>query len=220
MDKYVPSFGSPAREGPPTWQFRWPNAADLNFNYYRLLAEARESGIGRNVKPDLRIAIVGAGVAGLTAARELFRSGYTNIDIFEASDRIGGRTWSIPAPDRNTTFEMGAMRMPFFDGPGSQNEEDEPPTPELAKVYRQWLHFAKLVIEVCQEKYGMPEWPDFWQKIATHYWTMNFRELAYLKAIDQYDPAKPGYFGGLGMNESEANLFYTIGAGDGSWGSY
>lgn len=272
MDKYVRLFGSSAREGPPTWQFRWPNTADLNFNYYRLLTEARESGIGRNLKPHLRIAIVGAGVAGLTAARELFRSGYTNIDIFEASDRIGGRTWSIPAPNRNTTFEMGAMRMPFFDGPGSQNcvldyyrqmfeiavqpfpdpgskvadtgiylnsglgaapkpeskpelliwhkEEDEPPTPELAKVYGQWSHFAQLVIGACREKYGTPEWPDFWQKIATHYWRMNFRELAYLKAIEKYDPAKPGYFGGLGMNESEANLFYTIGAGDGSWGAF
>jgi tryptophan 2-monooxygenase len=86
-----------------------------------LLARAAQTAIAQNQYPDLRIAVVGAGMAGLTAARELFRCGYTNIDIFEASDRIGGRNYSIPAPDRLTTYEMGAMRMPFFTQPGAQN---------------------------------------------------------------------------------------------------
>ena len=52
--------------------------------------------------------------------------------------------------------------------------------------------------------------------MVSHYWTLNFRDLVYLESIPRYDPAKPGYFGGLGMNEQEATLFYTIGAGDGS----
>jgi monoamine oxidase len=41
-----------------------------------------------------RIAIVGAGLAGLSCALDLRRAGY-RADVYEASDRIGGRCWSI-----------------------------------------------------------------------------------------------------------------------------
>jgi monoamine oxidase len=41
-----------------------------------------------------RIAIVGAGLAGLSCALDLRRAGYA-ADIYEASDRIGGRCWTI-----------------------------------------------------------------------------------------------------------------------------
>src|SRR5579871_5314038 len=104
-------------------RFQWPNSADFNFNYYKLL----ESGIGRkdvnsSQHSRTRVAIVGAGIAGLVAARELFRSGYRNIEIFEASDRIGGRLYSEPIPgQRHTVYELGAMRLPFFSSPGSNN---------------------------------------------------------------------------------------------------
>ncbi|GGG76544.1 flavin monoamine oxidase family protein [Corynebacterium pelargi] len=39
------------------------------------------------------VGIIGAGFAGLISARELERLGYT-VEIFEARDRIGGRTWT------------------------------------------------------------------------------------------------------------------------------
>lgn len=274
QSKYI-RFGKKNRpDAANSWQVSFPNPADFNFNYYRLLAEAEASGIGKNPNPHLKIAIVGAGVAGLTAARELFRSGYSQIDIFEASDRLGGRTYSIPAPNRLTTFEMGAMRMPFFTEPGSEKsildyyrqrfnisvqpfpdpgsniadtgiylnrgfgphpqlnkrpellrwdkEQTLPPTRELLNVYLKWSRFAELVTWVCQEKYNTPDWMEFWHKIVQNYWTLNFRELVYLEAINiqKYDPRDTGFFGGLGMDEAEANLFYTIGAGDGSWGAF
>src|SRR5262245_6146771 len=41
-----------------------------------------------------RIAIVGAGLAGLSCALDLRRAGYS-ADVYEASDRIGGRCWTI-----------------------------------------------------------------------------------------------------------------------------
>lgn len=44
-------------------------------------------------KSQPRITIVGAGIAGLNAARELQRSGLTAA-IYEGSERIGGRIWS------------------------------------------------------------------------------------------------------------------------------
>jgi monoamine oxidase len=43
-----------------------------------------------------RIVVVGAGLAGLTCAYRLKQAGYT-ADVYEASDRIGGRCWSYRA---------------------------------------------------------------------------------------------------------------------------
>jgi tryptophan 2-monooxygenase len=103
------------------WQYHWPNDPDCLFNYNHLLSLSADSGIAHNTNSNTTIAIVGAGLAGLTAARELFRCGFKNIDIYEASERIGGRLWSIPADGQHTTFELGAMRIPFFPSPGSGN---------------------------------------------------------------------------------------------------
>lgn len=260
-----------------SWKFRWPNSADFNFNYYKLLADAQRSSIGKNNKPEVRIAIVGAGLAGFTAARELFRCGFTNIDIYEASNRIGGRTYSLPVDKQYTAFEMGAMRIPFFSHPGSRNsvvdyyrnlfgistqafpdpgsgvantgiylndgygpdpqnlydfprldiwkkcqpgKKCPPPTKLLQSVSQKWSNFAEMVKEVFQEHYQQENWQEFWHKFVQHYWNKNFRELVYLEAIDKYDRSVPGFFGGLGMNEAEAQLFYTIGAGDGGWGAF
>ncbi|MGD2115411.1 MAG: FAD-dependent oxidoreductase, partial [Acidobacteriota bacterium] len=274
MGKYV-VLPPRSEHVPDAWRFVYPNTADFNFNYYQLLDRARDTGIARNTNPNLRIAIVGTGVAGLKAAHELFRSGYTNIDLYEASDRIAGRTYSIPAPDGVTSFELGAMRFPFFPEPGSKNcvfdyERERfgittqdfpdpgsatvettgiylnqgrgpdpenpyptprmdlwkggqaPPTKALESVYRKWSHFADMFTRTVQPIYdrGGRTWQEFWQNIVSNYWAINFRELAYLPAIPEYNPSMPGYFGGLGMTEQEAWNFYTIGAGDGGWGAF
>jgi monoamine oxidase len=44
------------------------------------------------------VAVVGAGLAGLVAARELQSAGL-NAVVFEARDRVGGRVWTVPAHD-------------------------------------------------------------------------------------------------------------------------
>ena len=41
-----------------------------------------------------RVAIVGAGIAGLAAAAELRAAGFDDVVVLEASDRIGGRIWT------------------------------------------------------------------------------------------------------------------------------
>lgn len=41
---------------------------------------------------DYQVIVIGAGLAGLTAARDLVNNGVTNILILEANDRVGGRT--------------------------------------------------------------------------------------------------------------------------------
>lgn len=44
-----------------------------------------------------RVAVVGAGLAGLTAAYELHRAGW-DVAVFEARPRVGGRVWTLRSP--------------------------------------------------------------------------------------------------------------------------
>ncbi len=39
----------------------------------------------------MRIAIIGAGVAGLTAAESLRRSGFSEVVVYEAAQTVGGK---------------------------------------------------------------------------------------------------------------------------------
>jgi monoamine oxidase len=60
----------------------------------------------------MRVAVIGAGLAGLAAADELHRAG-ADVEVFEASQRVGGRVWSVPFGDLGTV-ERGAEFV--FDG--------------------------------------------------------------------------------------------------------
>jgi monoamine oxidase len=53
------------------------------------------------------VVIIGAGLAGLTAAHEVLRRGYSCV-VFEARDRVGGKTWSKPLKDDRGTVDLGA----------------------------------------------------------------------------------------------------------------
>lgn len=65
----------------------------------------------------MKLAIIGAGVGGVTMGFELLRAGFTNFQIFEASDRIGGRFDSHQFPNDAENFaELGAMRFPPTEG--------------------------------------------------------------------------------------------------------
>ena len=68
-----------------------------------------ESGKG------VKIVILGAGIAGLTAGYELRKAGY-DVTILEARDRVGGRNWTIR---RGTRVELNGatdQRCAFDDG--------------------------------------------------------------------------------------------------------
>lgn len=53
-----------------------------------------------------RIAIIGAGAAGLTAAETLRQSGYSNVTVFERSERVGGKCCSVEIDGK--MYELGA----------------------------------------------------------------------------------------------------------------
>jgi tryptophan 2-monooxygenase len=286
----------PAASDRDPWMFRFPNAADFNFNYWKLLNEAYVGSRGVAEAPpeaiSCRIAIVGAGIAGLTAARELYRAGYQNIDLYESSARIGGRTYTetCDVPGDRTPFEMGAMRLPFFSpfldestpesgiaqhegdgGPGSQNSVTDyfctefgiateafpnpgevstgiyvnrgyGPAPktdddrkekatlihsgpgtsqgsnqQLADIHSRWKEFTAKFQRVCRHDYGSGGWPARWEKIASEYRGMSFRDFV---VADATENETPGELGGLGLNQEQSRVFAVVGMGDGGWGAF
>src|SRR5215468_4673022 len=59
-----------------------------------LAASAEPVALERGSAHGTKVVILGAGVAGLSAAYELGRAGY-DCTVLEARDRVGGRNWTI-----------------------------------------------------------------------------------------------------------------------------
>ncbi|TCC36441.1 flavin monoamine oxidase family protein [Kribbella speibonae] len=62
----------------------------------------------------MRIAVIGAGLAGLAAADELHRAG-ADVEVFEASERVGGRVWSVPFGELGTVERGAEFVFPGYD---------------------------------------------------------------------------------------------------------
>src|SRR5258705_1334976 len=63
---------------------------------------------------DADVCVVGAGYAGLTAARRLADAGRSVI-VLEARDRVGGRIWTHRLSDGSTIDRGGAFLAPGHD---------------------------------------------------------------------------------------------------------
>jgi threonine dehydrogenase-like Zn-dependent dehydrogenase len=63
-----------------------------------------------------KICIIGAGAAGLNTAMMLKYLGFDHVDIYEASERIGGRAYTHEFDKNDTSnhnyYDVGAMRIP------------------------------------------------------------------------------------------------------------
>ena len=55
---------------------------------------------------DPTVIVIGAGMSGLSASQTLLEGGVKKVTVLEASDRIGGRVWSVPF--HGHTVEIGA----------------------------------------------------------------------------------------------------------------
>jgi monoamine oxidase len=64
---------------------------------------------------DATVLILGAGIAGLTAAYELEKAGY-RCEIVEARDRPGGRVWTVRAGTTETDLDGRTQTARFADG--------------------------------------------------------------------------------------------------------
>ena len=256
------------------WLSNFPGPADNRFNYYHLLelANSNQNSIGNAPDGSARnVIICGAGIAGIAAARELVRSGYKVI-LNEASDRIAGRHYTTQDdPEQATGMELGAMRFPFFDKPGSGNclldyywtkeiggkvlpftnpgqteggtgiwvnggrgtdpnnpttpkliswpDKGKPDNPDLAAIYETISGFISNVQNWVGSRYVQDSWHSDWADIVNLYDRMTFGDLVFTEKVDPSD-YKSGWFGGLGFSQDQSDLFYTIGAGDGSWGAF
>lgn len=106
LPKAVPSAGFVA----------WPYI-DTLYDYVQFLGAGTPIATLPQPLWGKRVAIVGAGAAGLVAAYELLRIGARPV-IFEAGSRVGGRAWSCPftdpdgRPSKTDFAELGSMRFP------------------------------------------------------------------------------------------------------------
>ena len=62
-----------------------------------------------------RVLVLGAGIAGLTAAYELEKGGYA-VEVIEARDRPGGRSWTLRGGDTVTELDGTTQAVAFADG--------------------------------------------------------------------------------------------------------
>ncbi len=81
-------------------------------------ASSLSAGKPRIPQKESRVAVVGAGLSGLTAALELDRKGY-RVVLFEATDRLGGSLWDfaadqLPRAELLADFEtLASLRVEF-----------------------------------------------------------------------------------------------------------
>lgn len=101
------------------WAGRFPNPPDLCFDYRALVEQ--KNGIAKATDPHHKICIIGAGVTGLTAARELHRCGFTRITLIEQSTRVGGRHLTVPG-SRNSEASHTPFDQPRYIGLAALNE--------------------------------------------------------------------------------------------------
>ncbi|KAM3616090.1 uncharacterized protein V6R79_012171 [Siganus canaliculatus] len=84
----------------------------LQDNDYGELLDIAENGLP-STKTPRHVAIIGGGIAGLTAAKLLEDAGH-KVTIIEASGRIGGRIETYRNEKEGWYAEVGAMRIPSF----------------------------------------------------------------------------------------------------------
>lgn len=70
-------------------------AADTAAAGWNGCPEGQQEGKTKGVPSSPKVIVVGAGIAGIAAADVLCREGFGDVVVLEATDRVGGRIWSI-----------------------------------------------------------------------------------------------------------------------------
>ncbi|XP_054832125.1 L-amino-acid oxidase-like isoform X2 [Eublepharis macularius] len=96
---------------PTTQSFLSPLERCFEDPEYNSLLEIAKNGLGKAEKPK-RIVIVGAGITGLVAGKELLDAGH-QVTILEASNRVGGRMETYRDPAGDWYVDLGPRRLPY-----------------------------------------------------------------------------------------------------------
>ncbi|MGH3784891.1 MAG: FAD-dependent oxidoreductase [Pseudonocardiaceae bacterium] len=102
------------------------------------------------------VIVIGGGFAGVTAARDLSRSGHSTV-LLEAKDHIGGRAWSRPFVGRDFEITMGGA---FVD------PERQPNTVREVKRYGRHASRRHDPKDVGRGPRGASGFPGDWQPRA------------------------------------------------------
>ena len=78
-------------------------------------ATAQSLDLEHGVKHGTKVVILGAGIAGLSAAYELGKAGYDCV-VLEARDRVGGRNWTVREGTRLEMTDGGSQTCAFDEG--------------------------------------------------------------------------------------------------------
>lgn len=118
---------------------------------------------------DIRIGIVGAGPAGLTAAERLRSKGYTNITILEKENHVGGKCSSIEYEGHS--YEVGA-------GVVSANNHTVLNLAKKYKIKLETINFSRDILFLDKQT-GMPisKKPSFREKLSLLYQFLKYRKL-------------------------------------------
>lgn len=141
-----------------------------------------QTPLSRTLAVDERVAIIGAGVSGLAAAKCLVDAGL-EVTILEARDRIGGRVWTSEAPGLSVPVELGAEFLH-----GQTDDIDEIAAPEGLRVIdiagRRWR----------SERGRLTVMDDFWERLDRVMRRLDeerARDRAFADALSSMRSARP-----------------------------
>jgi len=196
---------------------------------------SRKDGLNESqLRHPARVAVIGAGAAGLAAAFELARAGIEPV-VYEASNRIGGRLYSYRFPgDRHAVAELGAMRFPptaftlfhYVKAFGLQTQMFPDPLVVPTALYvNEERHICRGEEELPQPLRQVAEkWTDLVQRIVQleqrESGTAETRRKLWQEQVEKY--ANKSFYQFLvdnGWSPAEMDLFGSLGLGTGGFDS-
>ena len=147
--------------------------------------------------PQIDVAVLGAGLAGLCAARELSGAGL-DVVILDARDRVGGRTWTAPFHAADCSVDLGAEWV----------------APEHHRALMAELERYEIGLEPAEVALHEPSSPSRDQSVDALFKSLNARALslksehpAWYESCDDLDIPVSAYLESFNLDASAKQVF-------------